>query len=235
MAPIDSKTMPLGHIKTEDDQPWDFYKLESLSPSSPNMSSKNFKRGGPRTAVSDSTNPYAYYIRGRVVLVTGVSPGSLGAAFVQALADADPAEIILAGRDRIRVERTARALADANPDIHIRLLQLDLLALDSVRRAAGRIMEWADLTHVDVLVNSAGVMATGWALSPDGYESQLAVNHLGPFLFVNLIMPKILKARNPRVVMVGGGYHRLSHFRFADYNFQVCCPCYWCVTNLRHL
>ncbi|KAI0125268.1 retinol dehydrogenase 13 [Xylariales sp. AK1849] len=163
---------------------------------------------------------YSHYIRGRIVLVTGVSPGGLGAAFLKSIAKMDPSELILAGRDRAKVQDTAQILADENPSMKIRLLRLDLSSLETVRKAADTINGWADLRHIDVLVNSAGTMAVDWAMSLDGYESQLATNHLGPFLFTNLIMNKILQSKAPRVVTVGSGCHRLSPFRFADYNFQ---------------
>lgn len=64
-------------------------------------------------------------------------------------------------------------------------------------------------------------MAVDWAQSAEGYDSQLVVNHLGPFLFTNLIMGKLLKSPAPRIVNVTSGGHRLSPFRFEDYNFRV--------------
>ncbi|GAB0147068.1 hypothetical protein EsHS_00007449 [Epichloe bromicola] len=54
-------------------------------------------------------------------------------------------------------------------------------------------------------------MATGYKLSPDGFESQFATNHLGHFLFTNLIMDKLLAAEAPRIVNVSSDGHRLGH------------------------
>ena len=75
---------------------------------------------------------------------------------------------------------------------------------------------------IDILVNNAGLMATAWETSPDGYEIDLATNHLGPFLFTNLIMNKIIASPAPRVITVSSSLHRLGPFRFDDYNFHVC-------------
>ena len=75
-----------------------------------------------------------------------------------------------------------------------------------------------------MLVNNAGVMATGYALSQEGIESQFVANHLGHFLFTNLIMPKLLTAEAPRVVAVASDGHRLSPIRWDDLNFDVSQP-----------
>ncbi|XXG99262.1 hypothetical protein Hte_005599 [Hypoxylon texense] len=161
---------------------------------------------------------YASHIEGKVVLTTGVSPGGIGAGFVAGIARARPALLVLAGRNPARVQRTADALSAAGA--RVRVLELDLVSLAAVRAAADTVNGWDDVPRIDVLVNNAGVMAIDWIPSPEGYDSQLAANHLGPFLFTNLIMGKLLKSPAPRVVNVTSDGHRLSPFRFDDYNFR---------------
>ncbi|KAL2870345.1 uncharacterized protein BJX67DRAFT_378326 [Aspergillus lucknowensis] len=63
-------------------------------------------------------------------------------------------------------------------------------------------------------------MATEFALSPERYEDQVAINRLEHFLFTNLIMDKILASPSPRVVNVSSDGHRLSPIRWADYNVR---------------
>jgi NAD(P)-dependent dehydrogenase (short-subunit alcohol dehydrogenase family) len=167
---------------------------------------------------------YAPYIKGSVVLVTGISPDTIGSAFLNAIAKSMPAELILAGRSAVKVRKSAETLAADHPGVKIRALKLDLSSLDEAREAAETVNEWAEVPHVDILVHSAGIMAVDWNVSPDGYESQLAVNHLAPFLFTNLIMEKLLRSKGPRVVMASSSSHRLSPIRFADYNFEVGFP-----------
>jgi NAD(P)-dependent dehydrogenase (short-subunit alcohol dehydrogenase family) len=164
---------------------------------------------------------YARQIKGKTVLTTGVSPGSLGAMFVRAVAAEQPGLLVLAGRNAARLQETANSLG-----VRTRLLDVDLESMESVRDAAATVMSWHDVSCVDVFVNSAGVMATEYGVSPEGHESQLAVNHLGPWLFVNLIMEKILASRAPRVVLVGSEGHRLSGVRFDDVNFRVSVACF---------
>ncbi|KAL7910387.1 hypothetical protein GGI35DRAFT_448632 [Trichoderma velutinum] len=158
-------------------------------------------------------------IKGKVILVTGVTQGTLGGAFVEYVSKAAPAELILAGRSLANVQKTADALKGAHPDIAIRTLQLDLASFAAVREAAATVNSWKDVPHIDILVNNAGIMAVPYGKTVDGFELQFASNHLGPFLFNNLIIDKLLASKAPRVVNVASSGHRLNPIRFFDYNF----------------
>ena len=186
------------------------------------------------TAAGELVKDLADEIKGKVILTTGVSPGSLGATFVKIMASGQPALLILASRDTIKLQRTADAIDTTQSRVQVRLLQLDLGSLATVRKGAAEVNSWHDVPQIDVLVNNAGVMATEFALSPDGFESQLAINHLGHFLFTNLIMDKILASKSPRIVNVSSDGHRLHPIRWGDYNFRVglsYCTC--CSSEVR--
>ncbi|PYH46645.1 putative short-chain dehydrogenase [Aspergillus saccharolyticus JOP 1030-1] len=173
------------------------------------------------TTTADLLTDYAPLIKDKVILTTGVSPNSLGGFFVEQLAKARPACLILAARNADRLAQTASALQASHPNTPIRTLQVDLGSLQSVRDAAAQVNSWDDLPAIDVLVNNAGIMAVSeYSLSPDGWEAQWATNHLGPFLFTNLLMPKIVASASPRVVVVSSDGHRLCPVRFDDYNFD---------------
>jgi NAD(P)-dependent dehydrogenase (short-subunit alcohol dehydrogenase family) len=166
---------------------------------------------------------YAPFIKGKTILVTGVTPGSLGDFYVKSIAKAKPACVILAGRSARKLEQCARDIHAESSNVHIKTLEIDLGSLESVRKAADQVNGWEDVPSIDVLVNNAGIMAVEYQLSIDGFESHFATNHLGPFLFTNLIMKKVLDARSPRIVIVTSDGHRLSPIRFYDYNFDVRC------------
>lgn len=163
----------------------------------------------------------ASQITGKVVLTTGVSPGGLGAFFVQQIAAATPALLILAGRNPSKTKATADALAMANPQVKTRMLQLDLDSLKKVRKAAAEVNSWANAPAIDVLVNNAAIMACDYARTEDGIEQQFDVGHIGPFLFTSLIMKKIMAAKAPRLVNVSSDGHRLSAIRWPDIGFPV--------------
>ncbi|KAJ5825922.1 hypothetical protein N7474_003060 [Penicillium riverlandense] len=169
---------------------------------------------------SELVTSYAALIKNKTILTTGVSPGSLGGYFVQSLAKAQPACLILAGRNDTKLEECKGEIQAISPETKVRMLKMDLNSLQSVRAAADQVNSWTDIPAIDVLVNNAGIMAVEYGLSVDGVEKQLATNHLAPFLFTNMIMDKILKSESPRVVNVSSDGHRLSPIRFADPNFE---------------
>ena len=161
----------------------------------------------------------ASHIADKVVLTTGVSPGGLGAFFVEQISQGKPKLLILAGRSAEKLKTTAEAIGKAG--VATKILELDLSSLAHVKEAAAAVNGWSDVPAIDVLVNNAGVMAIKYAKTIDGHEMQLGTNHLGPFLFTNLILQKVMASKEPRIVMVSSDGHRLSPFRFADYDFHV--------------
>ena len=83
---------------------------------------------------------------------------------------------------------------------------VDLADLSSVRSAATEAAAYGSL---DLLVNNAGIMATPYRRTVDGFESQLATNHFGPFLLTGLLLPQL--AAGGRVVTVSSLMHRFAH------------------------
>lgn len=160
-------------------------------------------------------------INGKVILTTGVSPGGLGAHFVEAIAVAQPKLLILAGRNKPKVEATAKKIAEiSNSSVETRILELDLGSLAKVREAAAVVNAYSE--SIDVLVNNAGIMATEYATTADGIENQFGTNHVAPWLFTNLIMDKILTSPAPRIVNISSNGFRMSPIRFHDVGFKVC-------------
>jgi len=157
-------------------------------------------------------------ITGKIVLTTGVTQGGLGATFVEQIAKHNPRLLILAGRSPAKVQATADKIK-SNINVEVRILELDLASQQQVRKAAAEVLAYPE-DHIDVLVNSAGIMAGPFKSTAEGIENQFGSNHIGHFLFTNLIMPKMLAAEAPRVVNVSSDGHRFSGIRFDDPSFQ---------------
>jgi NAD(P)-dependent dehydrogenase (short-subunit alcohol dehydrogenase family) len=139
---------------------------------------------------------------GRRALVTGVSVGGIGFDTALELARAGAA-VVLAGRSPDRLAEAEQAIRAEVPAAALERLVVDLASLDSVRRAAA-----ATTDPLDLLVNNAGVMAPPYSRTDDGFESQLATNHLGPFLLTGLLLPRLRPGA--RVVTVSSQMHRVA-------------------------
>lgn len=155
------------------------------------------------------------------VLITGVTQGSIGAEVALQLSRHGPSKVTLAGRSLTKLRATESVLKTAVPSVDTRLLELDLSSQKQVRAASKEVNAYAE--PIDRLINNAAIMAVPYATTVDGLESQLGTNHIGHFLFTNLIMAKILAAgKGARIINVSSSGHKRSPFRFHDYNFEVC-------------
>lgn len=158
-------------------------------------------------------------IKGKIILTTGVSPGGLGSRFVETIAQFQPALLILAGRSQSKLQETQSRLST---DVNSRLLLLDLSSQEQIRKAAKEVLMYSE--SIDVLVNNAGIMATPYGKTKDGIEMQFGCNHIGHFLFTNLIISKLQKSNDhdepARIINVSSDGYRLGPVRFQDYNFQ---------------
>ncbi len=141
---------------------------------------------------------------GRTVIVTGANSG-LGLVTARELARVG-AKTILAVRNKAKGDEAASSMTG---EVEVR--SLDLQDLASVRAFAEGIDE------VDVLVNNAGIMAVPYALTVDGFESQIGTNHLGHFALTNLLLPKL----TDRVVTVSSGMHLLGRINLKDLNWKA--------------
>jgi len=149
---------------------------------------------------------------GRVVLVTGANSG-LGLHTTIGLARKG-ARVLMACRDAGRAEAALRRVRLAVPGAAAELVTLDLASLNSVESAADEVASRVDA--LDLLVDNAGVMATPRTTTVDGFELQLATNHLGHFALTGRLLPLLLAAPSPRVVVVSSGAHRMGRIAFDD-------------------
>jgi NAD(P)-dependent dehydrogenase (short-subunit alcohol dehydrogenase family) len=147
---------------------------------------------------------------GRLAIVTGANSG-LGRSTAWELARAG-ATVIVACRNTAKGDEAATQIRQDVPDADLRVEQLDLADLDSVRSFADGLAE----ARVDLLINNAGVMAPPRRLTKDGFESQFGTNHLGHFALTGLLLPRLLATAEPRVVTVSSPAHRIGRIRFGD-------------------
>ena len=151
--------------------------------------------------------------QGRLAVVTGANTG-LGFETARVLA-ARGASVVLAVRDTEKGKRAAARIAGTAPGANVTVQHLDLASLESVRAAAAELR--ARHPRIDLLINNAGVMFTPQQATRDGFELQLATNHLGHFALTGLLLPQMLPVPGSRVVTVSSTAHRLrARINFDD-------------------
>src|SRR5262250_1540790 len=155
-------------------------------------------------------------LRDKRFLVTGVSAG-LGIETARSLA-AHGAHVVGAARDLTKAEAaTAQVRKDAAANGGaFELVELDLAKLKSVRACADRLLAKGEL--FDVVIANAGVMATPFGHTADGFETQFGTNHLGHFVLVNRIA-RLIRAGG-RLINLSSAAHRYSNIDLVDPNFD---------------
>ena len=155
-------------------------------------------------------------LKGKRILVTGASAG-LGVETARALA-AHGAQVVGAARDlgkaQAATEQVRKAAASGGGSLE--LIAVDLASLASVRDCADTLLLKGE--PLDVVIANAGVMATPFGKTKDGFETQFGTNHLGHFVLVNRIAP-LLRSGGRLVNLLSSGHrfanvdHRGPQFR----------------------
>lgn len=146
----------------------------------------------------------------QTAIITGGN-GGLGYQCARAIAAASPQwQVIIASRDEAKSEEAARSLVAETGNPNVAALALDLGSLDSVRRFAADFAARA-LPPIGAIVCNAGIQTVSQlTYSAEGYETTFAVNHLGHFLLVNLLLRYLND--NARIVIVSSGTHNPDQF-----------------------
>jgi NAD(P)-dependent dehydrogenase (short-subunit alcohol dehydrogenase family) len=151
-------------------------------------------------------------MNGKVVLITGGTSG-IGKASAVALASMG-AEVVVIGRNEERGERAAEEIRRESGNKKVSLMLADLSVQADVRRLAEEFQERHG--RLDVLVNNAGLVQSQRTETPDGIETQLAINHLTPFLLTNLLLDLLRASAPSRIVTVSSDAHRWAKLDLDD-------------------
>jgi NAD(P)-dependent dehydrogenase (short-subunit alcohol dehydrogenase family) len=145
-----------------------------------------------------------------IALVTGGN-SSIGYECARALARAGW-HVVIASRNRAASKDAVAKITQESGGDAASELGLDLGSLADVRRFAAEV-EARDLP-IRALVCNAGMQTTSGAVrrSPDGFEMTFAVNHLGHFLLVNLLLARLIGRAPARIVVVSSGVHETERF-----------------------
>lgn len=161
---------------------------------------------GARTTAAETL--HGIDLTGKLAVVTGGYSG-LGLETTRALAGAG-AHVVVPARRREVAQEALAGLDGVEVD------ELDLGDLESVRAFADRFL--ASGRTIDIMINSAAVMACPETRVGPGWEAQFATNHLGHFALVNRLWPAV--APGARIISVSSAGHRNSAIRWDDLQFE---------------
>ena len=95
----------------------------------------------------------------------------------------------------------------------VEIMALDLSNLQSVREFADKIK--AKFEHIDILMNNAGTLETGYHTTVDGLERTVSVNYVGPYLLTRLLLP--LMGKGSRIVNMSSCSYIIGKLRFPEF------------------
>jgi NAD(P)-dependent dehydrogenase (short-subunit alcohol dehydrogenase family) len=153
---------------------------------------------------------------GRVAVVTGAN-GGIGLCTASALAGAG-AHVVMACRNLEKAGAAVTSIRAKHPAASVEVVACDLSSQAATRAAAEQVR--ADHRRIDLVIANAGVMAMPHRVTEDGWELQLATNHLGHFTFVGLLLDRLLDVPGSRVVSVTSNAHKFGRIRFEDLHSQ---------------
>ncbi|KPP73165.1 retinol dehydrogenase 12-like, partial [Scleropages formosus] len=153
---------------------------------------------------------------GKTVMITGSNTG-IGKETARDMARRG-ARVVMACRDLTRAEKAAEEIRRSTGNGSVVVRHLDLASLYSVKEFTKEYI--ATEQRLDILINNAGVMMCPKWHTEDGYETQLAVNHLGHFLLTNLLLGKLKSSAPSRVINVSSMAHKGGKIHFDDLCFE---------------
>lgn len=155
-------------------------------------------------------------LSGRTVFITGANSG-LGQETARAMASRG-AHVILAGRDQAKLDESVAAIQETVPKAQLDTITIDLTSLENIRAATSRARQ--RFQKIDLLINNAGVMATPFLHTHDGFEMQFGTNHLGHFAMTAELMPLIERGALKRIVNLSSRGHHFAPVNFDDPHFE---------------
>lgn len=141
-------------------------------------------------------SPSSNIINKQLVIITGCS-GGIGFELAKELCQRS-AHVVMACKDMTKAEEQKQNIIKAQSDALVECRYLDLKSFDCVRRFVRSIEK--DFDKVDILINNAGLIFNAKEKSVDGFEIHLQVNYLSHFLLTNLLLPKLERAEQGRII-----------------------------------
>jgi NAD(P)-dependent dehydrogenase (short-subunit alcohol dehydrogenase family) len=137
----------------------------------------------------------------KIILITGATSG-IGKQTAISLASMG-ATIVITGRNHEKGEEAIKEIKSISKNENIDLIIADLSTIDGIKRLVSAFK--SRYSNLDILINNAGLAANEYKITPDGFESNFAVNVVAPFVLTTLLLDTLHSSANPRVITLTGG------------------------------
>lgn len=154
-------------------------------------------------------------LTGRTYAITGGN-GGLGLEAAKFLTRKG-ARVVITSRSEGKAEVALQAIREAVPSADVAYVLLDIADPASIASAAEGLRKACP--QMDALINNAGVMQTPLVRTAEGFELQIATNHLGHFR-LNAALLDHLEASAGRIVPVSSIAHKYGRIDLDDFNSE---------------
>tara|TARA_E500000331_G_scaffold148021_1_gene144108 strand:- start:1406 stop:2269 length:864 start_codon:yes stop_codon:yes gene_type:complete len=156
-------------------------------------------------------------LKNKTVVISGATNGIGKAAAIEL--SKERSKLIFTYRNESLANDLLAEIKDLSPDTQVHSVYCDFSNQDSIKKCAEEINEMCE--NIDVLINNAGVVNTSYHETSDGIENTFAVNHLGYFLFTNLLLHKLKGESETRIINVSSAAHSfVKEIQWQDINFK---------------
>ena len=149
-------------------------------------------------------------LNGKIAIVTGGYSG-IGLETTRELVSSGAEVIIPAKRTDVAIKNLEGIVPKEN------VIEMDLSDLNSVKNFTDGYKE--NFNRLDLLINNAGIMACPETRIGNNWESQIAVNHFGHFLFTKELMDMMANNDGARFVSLSSSAHSLTGVLWDDIHF----------------
>ncbi|XP_028079560.1 dehydrogenase/reductase SDR family member on chromosome X-like isoform X1 [Camellia sinensis] len=165
----------------------------------------------PPPATTATSTPTSSPTRRPVCIITGATSG-LGAAAAYFLS-MEGFFVVLVGRSSHLLSKVMEDIERRNKNAHLKCFQVDLSSFQSILKFKSSFQQWlmdSDLhSSVQLLINNAGILATTFRLTAEGYDQMMGTNYIGAFSLTKVLLPLLENSPVPaRIVNVTSFTHR---------------------------
>ena len=156
-------------------------------------------------------------LNNKTIVISGATNG-IGKAEAIELSKENP-KLLFTYRNQSLADELLAEIKDISPNTQVQSVYCDFSDQDSIKKCTNEINDLC--ANIDVLINNAGVVNTSYHETGEGIENTFAVNHLGYFLFTNLLLQKLKGHDETRIVNVSSAAHSfVKEMQWEDINFK---------------